>query len=90
MTNIFACIDGSPAMTAVCDAAAWAATNTGLPITLLHVMEKNEFEGRPISPATSDLAVASICSRSSPSWITNAAVSPMNGDGCYSTAARCI
>ena len=45
MTNIFACIDGSPAMTAVCDAAAWAATNTGLPVTLLHVLEKNEFEG---------------------------------------------
>ncbi|MFQ1865486.1 universal stress protein [Aeromonas veronii] len=46
MTNIFACIDGSPAMTAVCDAAAWAATNTGLPVTLLHVLEKNEFEGQ--------------------------------------------
>ncbi|MGE6168573.1 universal stress protein [Aeromonas media] len=46
MTKIFACIDGSPAMTAVCDAAAWAATNTGLPITLLHVLEKNEFEGQ--------------------------------------------
>ena len=45
MTNIFACIDGSPAMTAVCDAAAWAATNTGLPVTLLHVLEKNQFEG---------------------------------------------
>jgi nucleotide-binding universal stress UspA family protein len=45
MTKIFACIDGSPAMTAVCDAAAWAATNTGLPVTLLHVLEKNEFEG---------------------------------------------
>ncbi|SIR00541.1 universal stress protein [Aeromonas veronii] len=45
MTNIFACIDGSPAMTAVCDAAAWAAANTGLPVTLLHVLEKNEFEG---------------------------------------------
>ncbi|MFQ2317389.1 universal stress protein [Aeromonas caviae] len=46
MTKIFACIDGSPAMTAVCDAAAWAATNTGLPVTLLHVLEKNEFEGQ--------------------------------------------
>ena len=46
MQSIFACIDGSPAMTAVCDAAAWAATNTGLPITLLHVLEKNEFEGQ--------------------------------------------
>jgi len=46
MTNIFACIDGSPAMTAVCDAAAWAAANTGLPVTLLHVLEKNEFEGQ--------------------------------------------
>ena len=45
MTNIVACIDGSPAMTAVCDAAAWAATNTGLTVTLLHVLEKNEFEG---------------------------------------------
>ncbi|MFM4871323.1 universal stress protein [Aeromonas caviae] len=46
MTNIFACIDGSPAMTAVCDAAAWASTNTGLPVTLLHALEKNEFEGQ--------------------------------------------
>ncbi|WP_429009678.1 universal stress protein [Aeromonas allosaccharophila] len=45
MTNIFACIDGSPAMTAVCDAAAWAAANTGLPVTLLHVLEKNQFGG---------------------------------------------
>mgnify|MGYP000561906681 CR=1 FL=1 len=45
MTNIFACIDGSPAMTAVCDAAAWAAANNGLPVTLLHVLEKNEYEG---------------------------------------------
>ncbi|WP_042010607.1 universal stress protein [Aeromonas fluvialis] len=45
MTNIFACIDGSPAMTAVCDTAAWASANTGLPVTLLHVLEKNEFEG---------------------------------------------
>lgn len=46
MTNIFACIDGSPAMTAVCDAAAWAATNTGVPVTLLHVLEKNAFAGQ--------------------------------------------
>ena len=46
MTNIFACIDGSPAMTAVCDAATWASANTGLPVTLLHVLEKNEFEGQ--------------------------------------------
>ncbi|WP_265462689.1 universal stress protein [Aeromonas salmonicida] len=46
MTNIFACIDGSPAMTAVCDAAAWASANTGLPVTLLHVLEKHEFEGQ--------------------------------------------
>ena len=46
MTNIFACIDGSPAMTAVCDAAAWASANTELPVTLLHVLEKNEFEGQ--------------------------------------------
>ncbi|MFK7686095.1 universal stress protein [Aeromonas caviae] len=46
MTNIFACIDGSPAMTAMCDAAAWASTNTGLPVTLLHALEKNEFEGQ--------------------------------------------
>lgn len=46
MTNIFACIDGSPAMTAVCDAAAWAATNTELPVTLLHVLEKNAFAGQ--------------------------------------------
>ena len=45
MTRIFACIDGSNAMTAVCNAAAWASASTQLPITLLHVLEKNEFEG---------------------------------------------
>ncbi|QFI54089.1 universal stress protein [Aeromonas simiae] len=45
MTHIFACIDGSPAQTAVCDAAAWASSGTGLPVTLLHVLEKNAFEG---------------------------------------------
>ena len=46
MTRIFACIDGSNAMTAVCDAAAWASATTELPVTLLHVLEKNEFEGQ--------------------------------------------
>ncbi|MGY3865257.1 universal stress protein [Aeromonas bivalvium] len=45
MTNIVACIDGSPAQAAVCDAAAWASTGTALPVTLLHVLERNEFEG---------------------------------------------
>lgn len=45
MTHIFACIDGTPAQTAVCDAAAWASSGTGLPVTLLHVLEKNAFEG---------------------------------------------
>ncbi|MFM1685338.1 universal stress protein [Aeromonas salmonicida] len=46
MTRIFACIDGSNAMTAVCDAAAWVSATTELPVTLLHVLEKNEFEGQ--------------------------------------------
>lgn len=45
MTRIFACIDGSNAMTAVCNAAAWASASTQLPITLLHVLEKDEHEG---------------------------------------------
>lgn len=45
MTNIVACIDGSPAQAAVCDAAVWASTGTALPVTLLHVLERNEFEG---------------------------------------------
>ena len=45
MTSIVAGIDGSPAQAAVCDAAAWASTGTGLPVTLLHVLEKNEYEG---------------------------------------------
>lgn len=45
MTNIVACIDGSPAQAAVCDAAVWASTGTALPVTLLYVLERNEFEG---------------------------------------------
>nr|WP_237073427.1 universal stress protein [Prosthecochloris sp. GSB1] len=42
MKTITACIDGSAASTAVCDAALWASRNLGAPISLVHVLEKSE------------------------------------------------
>ncbi|KZK75087.1 MAG: universal stress protein UspA [Pelodictyon luteolum] len=50
MTNILACIDGSLAATAVCDAAAWASRRLQAPLELLHVLEK------PDKPAGGDLS----------------------------------
>lgn len=38
-TNVYACIDGSRAMLAVCDYAAWAAGRLSAPLTLLHALD---------------------------------------------------
>ena len=43
MTKIIACIDGSKAATAVCDAAAWASQQLIAPLALLHVLDKTEY-----------------------------------------------
>ncbi|MBA4502360.1 universal stress protein [Marinobacterium marinum] len=40
MSKIIACIDGSHAALAVCDAAAWAQQQLDAPLLLLHVLEK--------------------------------------------------
>ncbi|WP_111657475.1 universal stress protein [Isoalcanivorax indicus] len=43
MSQIMACIDGSSASPAVCDYAAWAASRTGAPLSLLHVLDRKQF-----------------------------------------------
>lgn len=43
MTKIVACIDGSNAAIAVCDAAAWASQRLNAPLDLLHVLDKTEY-----------------------------------------------
>lgn len=43
MTKIVACIDGSNAAEAVCDAAAWASQRLNAPLDLLHVLDKSEY-----------------------------------------------
>ena len=43
MTNVIACIDGSKATLAVCDASGWAATQLNAPVTLLHVLDKSAY-----------------------------------------------
>ncbi|MCC5796545.1 MAG: universal stress protein [Methylophaga sp.] len=43
MTKVIACIDGSKAATAVCDAAAWASQQLNAPVQLLHVLDKTEY-----------------------------------------------
>ena len=43
MTNVIACIDGSPASPAVCDYAAWSSLRMQAPLVLLHVLDKGEF-----------------------------------------------
>lgn len=53
MTKIVACIDGSYAAPAVCDAAAWASQRLKAPLDLLHVLDKSEYikkgEGQNLS-----------------------------------------
>jgi nucleotide-binding universal stress UspA family protein len=43
MTNVIACIDGSKATLAVCDASGWAAMQLNAPVTLLHVLDKSAY-----------------------------------------------
>ncbi len=43
MTKIIACIDGSKAATAVCDAAAWVSQQLNASLALLHVLDKTEY-----------------------------------------------
>ncbi|MCT8988483.1 universal stress protein [Shewanella phaeophyticola] len=43
MTNVIACIDGSKATLAVCNASVWAATQMDAPVTLLHVLDKSVY-----------------------------------------------
>lgn len=50
MTNILACIDGSSAAEAVCDAAAWASLRLAAPLRLLHVLDRSEY------PAPGDMS----------------------------------
>lgn len=42
MSKVIACIDGSAAAGAVCDAAAWSALRLEAPLVLMHVLEKSE------------------------------------------------
>lgn len=43
MTQVMACIDGSPQASAVCDCAAWASQRLGAPLTLLHVLDQQRY-----------------------------------------------
>jgi len=45
-----ACIDGSPSAAAVCDCAAWASQRLDAPLTLLHVLDQQQY------PATGNLS----------------------------------
>ncbi len=50
MTHVMACIDGSPQAAAVCDCAAWASRQLGAPLTLLHVLDRQQY------PVSGDLS----------------------------------
>ncbi|MEN2506585.1 universal stress protein [Stutzerimonas stutzeri] len=43
MNQIMACIDGSAQAAAVCDCAAWASLQLGAPLTLLHVLDQQQY-----------------------------------------------
>lgn len=43
MRHVIACIDGSSSATAVCDYAAWAGMRVGLPVKLLHVLDRAQY-----------------------------------------------
>lgn len=43
MNNVFACVDGSAATTAVCDYASWAAQRLATPLTLLHILDEQRY-----------------------------------------------
>lgn len=44
MKNILACIDGSLVSQAICDAAGWASKKLNVPVEILHVLDKEEYE----------------------------------------------
>lgn len=46
MTQVMACIDGSLSSPAVCDYAAWASLRLGAPLTLLHVLDHQQYPPR--------------------------------------------
>lgn len=50
MSNVMACIDGSPSSRAVCDCALWATQRLDAPLTFLHVLDRNQY------PADTNLA----------------------------------
>ncbi|MFD1215215.1 universal stress protein [Microbulbifer celer] len=43
MSDVIACIDGSPAATRVCDYASWAAKQLDAPLTFLHVLDHSRY-----------------------------------------------
>ncbi len=43
MNQVMACIDGSPQAAAVCDCAAWASRKLDAPLTLLHVLDEQQY-----------------------------------------------
>ena len=43
MNQIMACIDGSAQAAAVCDCAAWASRQLDAPLTLLHVLDQQQY-----------------------------------------------
>lgn len=43
MSDVLACIDGSPASQAVCDYAAWASRRLDAALTLLHVLDPQRY-----------------------------------------------
>ncbi len=50
MTHVMACIDGSPQAAAVCDCSAWASKRLDAPLTLLHVLDRQQY------PVSGDLS----------------------------------
>lgn len=50
MTYVMACIDGSPQAAAVCDCSAWASKRLDAPLTLLHVLDRQQY------PVSGDLS----------------------------------
>ena len=51
MNNVLACIDGSPQAAAVCDCAAWASLQLDAPLTLLHVLDQQQYPAAEIGRA---------------------------------------
>ncbi|WP_417786923.1 universal stress protein [Stutzerimonas xanthomarina] len=43
MNQVLACIDGSPQAAALCDCAAWASLKLDAPLTLLHVLDHQQY-----------------------------------------------